>query len=230
MTDYLSANRAYWEKGYTAPNVEACVFRFYGRILVPDFGMTGEKGEVSLDFGCGRGATVDFFHRHGFQAYGSDISVKDINAGMARYPHLADRLSVVNSVPKQNAHYGVESGVSLVTAIQSLYYLDDIDFAEAIDKLYACMKPGGVFYATMMGEQCREFFDNSEPVGNGLRRVAFKNDRLDVRDYFMSFIRDEDHLKRKFQMFRPVHIGHYAMKLRADEGDGYHWTFCGVRD
>jgi hypothetical protein len=81
----------------------------------------------------------------------------------------------------------------------------------------------------MMGEQASEFFENSEGASDGLRVVNFKNDRLTVSDYYMSFIKDEEHLKRKFSMFRPVHIGHYAQKLRNDEGDAFHWTFCGVK-
>jgi hypothetical protein len=81
----------------------------------------------------------------------------------------------------------------------------------------------------MMGEQCEEFFADSTPGPDGLRCVNFKNDRLTVSNYFISFIRDEAHLKQKFAMFRPVHIGHYTQKLRNDEGDGFHWTFCGVK-
>jgi SAM-dependent methyltransferase len=229
-TDYLAANRAYWERGYPAENVESCVFRFYGRILVPDFKLSGEGGETAIDFGCGQGATVSFFDKKGFNAFGCDISAIDIEAGRMRRPHLSDKLAVVDSKPSRNRIYCVSSGVSLVTAIQSLYYLADDDFDDAIEKLRSSMVPGGVFFATMMGEQCREYYDNSEPVGNGLRRVQFKNERLDVRDYFMTFIRDEDHLKRKFSAFRPVHVGSYTMKLRDDEGNGFHWTFCGVND
>ena len=46
----------------------------------------------------------------------------------------------------------------------------------------------------------------------------------------MFFIKDDEQLQQKFSMFRPVHIGYYAAKLRSDEGDGFHYTFCGVKD
>jgi hypothetical protein len=98
-----------------------------------------------------------------------------------------------------------------------------------MDKLYRSMRPGGVFYATMMGEKAREFFDNSTEAKDGLRVVNFRNERLDVKDYYMSFTRDEDHLRRRFAMFKPVHVGYYAAKFRNDEGDGFHYTFCGVK-
>lgn len=38
---YLDKNKEYWEKGYDAVNVDHPVFRFYGRILKPQFEMGG---------------------------------------------------------------------------------------------------------------------------------------------------------------------------------------------
>jgi hypothetical protein len=42
----------------------------------------------------------------------------------------------------------------------------------------------------------------------------------------MSFIKDEERLKRKFAMFRPVHISQYTMQLRSDEGEGFPGLFA----
>jgi 2-polyprenyl-3-methyl-5-hydroxy-6-metoxy-1,4-benzoquinol methylase len=99
--DYLAANKAYWERGYIAPNVDACVFRFYGRILKPDFGLAG-SGETVVDFGCGQGAAVNFFNTQGFDAWGCDISETDISAAKIRYPHLHRKLCVVDPKPSRN--------------------------------------------------------------------------------------------------------------------------------
>ena len=225
---YLEKNKEYWERGYNAVNVDHQVFRFYGRILKPQFGLGG-NWERLVDFGCGQGAAVNFFTLQGFNARGVDISSHDINVARIRYPHIAASFSVCDPKPAANDHYGFAESVDVVTAIQSLYYFSDDDFEVCIDKLYRSLKPGGVFYATMMGEACREFYENSREAGNGLRVVSFKNQRLDVKDYFMFFIKDEDDLKQKFKMFKPVHIGHYAVKLRSDEGDGFHYTFCGIK-
>ena len=226
--DYLEKNKAYWEKGYSAVNVDHPVFRFYGRILKPEFGLGGHW-EALVDFGCGQGSAVDFFRRMGFNARGVDISETDIAAAKIRYPHIAQDLFICDSSPKANEFYGFAENVAVITAIQSLYYFSDQDFQDCMDKLYASMRPGGVFFATMMGEASREFFDNSTEYKDGLRVVNFHNDRLEVKDYYMSFIKDEDHLKRKFKMFKPVHIGYYAAKFRSDEGSGHHFTFCGVK-
>ena len=225
---YLDENKAYWERGYNAVNVDHPVFRFYGRILKPDFGLGG-NWERLVDFGCGQGAAVDFFQKHGFHARGVDVSETDIAAAKIRFPHISQNFLVCAPDPKENRYYGFSEDVAVITAIQSLYYFSDHDFEICCDMLYRSMRPGGVIFATMMSENSRQFFDNSVEVGDGLRVVNFRNKRLDVRDYYMSFIKDEDHLKRKFNMFKPVHIGYYAVKFRCDEGCGHHFTFCGVK-
>ena len=85
---YLDENRAYWERGYNAVNVDHPVFRFYGRILKPDFGLGG-NWERLVDFGCGQGAAVSFFQKHVFHARGVDVSETDIAAAKIRFPHIA---------------------------------------------------------------------------------------------------------------------------------------------
>ncbi len=229
VADYLEKNSAYWGQGYDAANVDHPVFRFYGRILKPQFKLAG-NGERLVDFGCGRGAAVDFFNRAGFLARGCDISKADIEAARIRYPLIAHRFDVVSPDPRQVVHYGFGEDVAVVTAIQSLYYFSDTDFAVCMDKIYASMRPGGIFFATMIGEKCAEFFQNSQPAGDGLRRVAFTNLTQKVSDYYVSFIRDEKHIAEKFGMFKPVHVGYYAARFRGDEGDGFHYTFCGIKE
>src|SRR4051812_25004417 len=104
ILNYLEHNKTYWEKGYNAVNVDHPVFRFYGRILVQDF--PEALGGKLVDFGCGQGAAVDFFVRHGFNACGVDISQNDISVGQIRYPNIASRLKVVDPDPRRNAFYG----------------------------------------------------------------------------------------------------------------------------
>ena len=67
MEKYLAGNNEYWQKPYTADNVESFVFRVYGRILKYELGITGEKGEKLLDFGCGEGANLSYFNRLDFK-------------------------------------------------------------------------------------------------------------------------------------------------------------------
>jgi len=228
---YLLDNRVYWERGYEAPNVDHHTFRFLGRILRPDFGLPSNY-EKLLDFGCGQGAAVNFFRANGFDAEGVDISETDLATARARYPHIRNHFSLCNADPKlQKDGYGSANRYSVITAFQALYYFSKNDFEVVMKRLYDQLLPGGVFFATMMGVQSKEFYDSSSPTEDEwLRKVDFKNQRLSVENYFMFFTESEEDLVQKFSMFRPVHTGYYSAKLREDEGDGFHFTFCGVKD
>lgn len=227
--DYLARNRDYWEKGYTAPNVDHHMFRFFGRILRPDFGLP-KNHETLLDFGCGQGAAVNYFNQNKLDAYGVDISHTDIAIAQARFSHVADRFSICEADPAANKRYGPLEQYRIITAFQSLYYFTRADFEVLMQKLYDQLEPGGIFFATMMGTSSAEFFDNSEATDDEwLRKVSFRNDRIKVDDYYMFFVANEGDLKARFHMFEPVHTGFYAVKLRNDEGDGFHYTFCGTR-
>lgn len=229
--DYLKDNRVYWERGYEAPNVDHHTFRFLGRILRPEFGLP-RNDEKLLDFGCGQGAAVNFFRANGFDAEGVDISRTDIAVAKSRYPRINSHFSLCHESPKlQENGYGSAKKYSVITAFQSLYYFSKNDFDALMNRLYEQLLPGGVFFATMMGVQSKEFFDNSTPTKDEwLRKVDFTNERLTVENYFMFFTDSEDDLVSKFSMFRPVHTGYYSAKFRNDEGDGFHFTFCGVKD
>ncbi|MDA1278351.1 MAG: cobalamin-dependent protein [Verrucomicrobia bacterium] len=55
------------------------------------------------------------------------------------------------------------------------------------------------------------------------------NSSVNVENYLMFFVENEEDLVAKFEMFNPAHIGYYSTKLRSNEGDGFHYTFCGVK-
>lgn len=228
MEGYLAENKGFWEHGYHAPNVDHPVFRFYGRILKPDFGVSGKEGETLLDYGCGQGSAVNYFAKLGFDAYGVDISETDIGFAKNLYPDIKDNFEVIPAAPNV-ADFCFGKSFRVITAIQSLYYYSDTDLALRMETLYASMEPGGVFYATMIGEQCTAHFENTEPVGDGLRRIGSSSSRSGEGCHYMNFIKDEDELKKKFEMFKPVHIGFYSDQFRSDEGVSFHYTFVGTK-
>ena len=239
MKSYLQSNLDYWAKGYAAQNVESQVFRVYGRILKPDFGLSGQKSERVLDFGCGEGATLRFLKQQGFSVFGVDISVDKVLAFLQRseadiarcaasMPDVAPNFQVIEPQPRaDDVFFG--GNFDLVTAIQALYYYSDEDMETRLQSLHAQMRPGAVIYATMMGTKMW-YYQHSTEAGDGLRNVSFETERLKVKDYFVNFTRDEEDLKRKFHLFRPVHMGYYDAHYRADEGSDFHYTFVGVRD
>jgi len=230
--NYLAGNVAYWEKGYNAPMVDHHMFRFYGRILKPYFNLPALGSTTSLlDFGCGQGAAVNYFTSLKFDAYGCDISTHDIGVAKTRFSNIANAFSLCDPDPKKVELYGPLPKYDIITGFQSLYYFSKPDFQALMGKLYDQLKPGGVFFATMMSVKSSEFYDNSAPTADEwLRAVNFSNSRVKCKDYYIFFVESEEDLKSRFSMFKPLHIGYYCAKLTSDEGDGFHYTFCGVKE
>lgn len=222
---YLEANRSHWQRGYTAENVDHPVFRFYGRILVPDFGMDGSGGERVLDFGCGQGAAVNFFAGKGFDSYGVDIARPDLEAARERYPDLSDHFMEIDPKPsRDDVWFG--GGFDVIYTIQTIYFLSDSDMEERMLSIESMLNPGGIFYTTMMTTESY-FFEHSEPAEDGLRKVTFDNGRYSVSDYYINFTESEDEMIQRFERFEPLHVGFYAQKYHKDEGPQHHYTFVG---
>jgi SAM-dependent methyltransferase len=232
QVNYLLANDSYWKNEYTADNVDHVdhtVFRSAGRILKPDFNLPNNH-EKLLDFGCGTGAAVNYYNKLGFEAFGVDSSATAIIKAKSRYPNISDNFLQINMNPFMNHEHYVAKKYTVVTAFQSLYYFDKLHFHEVVRSLHKMLEPGGVFIATMMSRLSAQFYLNSQNTKDSyLREVNFSDKRQKIEKYFMSFIEDEDDLKNKFDLFKPVHIGYYSAKFRSDEGDGHHYIFCGTK-
>lgn len=226
MNSYLDENAAYWNAvDYDRPNVDHDVFRFYGQILKADFGLTGEEGQSLLDFGCGQGAAVNFFHDQGFDAYGVDISESDLSIAASRYPELAGQLKRIEKRPKETDSF-FHGDFHVVIALQSLYYYSDSDLEARLMSLYNNMRDGGVFYASMVGQR-HGMYGDSIPAGDGLRKVDLRDSDHQV---YVNFTADEAELREKFNMFDGRHVGFYTHRLRSDWYENYHHTFVGVKD
>ena len=233
---YLDQSKAFWSQGvYDAPNPESFVFRAYGRIFKPDFGLDGSGHEKLLDFGCGPGGNTKFYHDRGFDVYGVDLSEIDIGRCKQRMPKVADHFKVVSALSKRDDRWFGDTKFRIVTAFQSLYLMSEADMHTRLMSLYDMMESGGIIYVSMMAESSW-YFGMSVPVGDGLRRVtmARKTDQgregMAQNDFYMNFTRDEDDLKHKLRMFKPVHTkGYYDMMYRNDEGSERHFLFVGQK-
>jgi SAM-dependent methyltransferase len=228
MSDYLQKNTNYWDKGYYAPHTENFIFRTYARILKPEFGLSGDQQENVLDFGCGEGANLCFFANKGFNVYGVDISKEAISNCKVLMPDQASHFKVIPAKPEVGQNY-FEQQMDLIIAVQSLYYLSDSDLTVCLENLYRQLKPGGLFYATMMGTRCY-YYKYTQPYEQGLRTLRFPpNHRLQVTDYFLRFVDSESDLLRIFNMFDKKHLGYYDAQIREDEGSEFHYTFLGQK-
>ena len=236
MSDIIDSNTKYWDKGYYSPNLESYVFRFYGRILKPDFNMPyADRRTNVLDFGCGQGAAVNYFNELGFSAYGCDSNKNDIGVAKDTFPKHSSKYFTIPSdtlgLSSLEDAVGVTEQFDVITSCQSLYYLPKVQFKHFMNLAYQSLKKGGILFATMMTEKEEEYFNNSRPYGTDgwMREVSFKNDRYSVSEYFMHFVKDKDDLLSKFELFEPLHVGEYMHGIRSDEGNGHHFTFCGIK-
>jgi trans-aconitate methyltransferase len=219
--NYITGNDDYWAKGYPAPNIESHVFRPFGRLIrerIP-------ADSATLDWGCGQGATSLYMAQQGLTPYGIDISETDIEVARHRLPEHSANFQVVPFLPTQGQLY-FDGGFGLVTAVQSLYYLDSEALPVAVDAIWNSMNPGGLLYATMMSSK-NWFFGNSSPAGNGMRKVEIHGSRLKVSDYFVNFMESEQQMIDLFARFQTVAVGYYDACWVPGEGSDHHYFFLG---
>ena len=236
MSNYLKANCDYWSQAvYDNPNPESYVFRIYGRVLQHQFGLPGDRSPKLLDFGCGSGGSLRFFDDRGFDVYGVDQSRIDIERSQKRIPHKASQIKVVSPISIEDDRWFGETKFQVITAFQTLYYLDDIDLQRRLSSLYSMLEDGGIFIATMMHVSCW-YYDMSEPSTNGLRLVRFWREQdkgrpnLESNDHFINFTENEKDLIKIFSLFKPLHTsGYYDGVYRDDQGSEKHLVFIGQK-
>jgi SAM-dependent methyltransferase len=232
-------NESYWSGRYDAPNVESFIFRFFGRILKHDFGITHGKGLNVFDFGCGEGGALHFFWKQGFDVFGVDIAENDIRHAKEKFSTLADHqpranFQVIDPKPviQQKFFKNLnlpDQWIDVAISIQTLDFLSDSDCQIVLNNIHAQMKPGAVIYASFNGTK-NYYFQHSTEIesGEGLRHVRFNNGRVNY-DLFLNFCSSKEEMKEKFSMFKPLYIDYYDSSFR-NEGSEFRWTFCGVRE
>jgi SAM-dependent methyltransferase len=226
MSEYLERNATYWSNTYDAPNVESFIFRFYGRILKFDYGIDGSNHERILDFGCGQGAALKFFDRLGFNCFGVDIAANDITAARQSMPHIADQFRTIEPKPDEKTRF-LGGDFDVVISIQTLDFLSDTDFAQAIKCLWNNMKPGAKIYASMNG-WTMYYRNHGTYAGDGLWHVKFKTSRVDY-DLFLNFVKSKEDMKNKFSLFKPIYLDYYDSSFR-EEGSELRYTFFGIKE
>ncbi|MDX1959909.1 MAG: class I SAM-dependent methyltransferase [Leptospiraceae bacterium] len=225
MEEYLEKNLEYYNKGYEAENVEGWVFRPFGRIFNQRLGITGERGEKVLDFGCGSGASLRYLKSKGFNVYGVDISEVDINRAKSRMPDIRDNFQVIDPKPKSDQiFFGGE--FDIVISIQTLYFLNKTDMNIVIDNLYNQLKKGGYIYVTMISAKTYYYKHSVESV-DGLRKINYDNGRIKYDNLYCQFYQSQEEVNKIFSIFKKLFEGYYAYDW--GDGDEEHFTFVGQK-
>lgn len=223
---YLTKNKEYYDQGYVAENVEGWVFRPFGRIFEQRLGISGERGEKLLDFGCGSGAACRYLSHKGFNAYGVDMSAPDIERARERNSRIADHFEVIDPLPQRNdVFFGGD--FDIIISIQTLYFLSKKDMETRIWSLYDQLKKGGLFYATMMSARTY-YYKFGKPAEDGLLNVTFTNGRIEYKDWHLQFFKSQKEVAEVFKMFESLFQGYYAYDW--GDGDEEHFTFVGRKN
>ena len=168
---------------------------------------------VTLDHGCGQGTAVNFFHDQGCDAYGVDVSNTAISEGKGMYPRITDKLFEID--PLLENFSPPNKKFSLITSIQTMYYLSPADREIVMARLKDLSIPNAVLYLTMM-TTVGTYFDNSVELDNGMRHVKFTDDRISV-DQHICFVKDEKHFSQMFPMLEIIEIGQYLQSFRRSD-------------
>lgn len=226
--DYLADTCAFHDRTYAAGyghvHPESHVIRCYHQILRGELGIDGTHGETLLDYGCGTGANCRFFRERGFDVFGVDANPIAVARVKESFERHEDHFAVTPAKPKADRTY-FGGHFDVIFSNQVLYYFAHADLRALLECFYHQMPVDGIIIASMMTER-HYFFRNSEPGEDGLRRVTL-GDPSDPDVFHINFVRTKDDVADRFDLFEPLHIGHYDCALTEEEGSREHYLFIG---
>ena len=227
MDKYLKNNYEFWQYGYNAPNVENVIFRLHGRILKHKYKLPHvKKPTVVLDFGCGQGAIVNYFHLQGYDAYGVDLSITDIEIAKRRYPHIAHkfRLCKPDVFNTPMTRFTDNKKITLITGQQAVYYFDKVHFSKLMKNFRNSLVPKGLIYASMMSHEHTYYKFSKKTKYKWLRETTFTGKRFKVKKYFNFHCETKKDVIDKFSIFKPVYVGSYHLEIEPDETNNHHFV------
>ena len=222
--DYSTTSKTYekkYDEGYGLEYPDGHVIRFYHRVLKYEFNIS--KGKI-LDFGCGIGSHLKFFQRHGFTPFGVDVVAEAIEKTKLLLPEFKDNFHVTPSVPNLKDYFS--ESFDIIFSNQTLYYLNDRDIKNLCGQFLDLLKPGGIFFATMMSTLCGHY-KMVESTSGDMSKVVLKG-RLNETT-FVNFKTSEEILDI-FKDFKRTHFGSYDFVLTEDVGHGHHYIFVGRKE
>jgi 2-polyprenyl-3-methyl-5-hydroxy-6-metoxy-1,4-benzoquinol methylase len=231
--DYLNINNQFWNRKYSAPNVEGYIFRLKSKLL--DLYIPPQKKLTVLDYGCGEGSNINYLiKKYNYDGYGVDISRPSITICQKKINKK--KFKLINSkVIKNDKFFDVK--FDLIISIQVLYYLNNTDLKLLLANLNSMLKPGGYVFFTMISKKnyYYNFYSDKKNI-DGLTKVdlsSYKNykkrQKQSIYYHYINFTKNEKDLKNKFKLFKPLNIGYYDLSLESIDISTHHFTFLGEK-
>ena len=215
-----------YERGYGLNYPDGHIIRINEHVLKYELGVTGGK---ILDFGCGVGQHLEYFAKNGYVPYGCDVVESAIKQCKAVMPEYSENFYVNESVPNLKDYFNEEFDV--IFSNQTLYYLTDEDINNLVSQFYNMLKPGGVFFATMIAPE--NYMNNPKPPSSverfegGLTKCTLRGRVNDTT--YVNFKTKEEMLKM-FDVFKKIQVGWYSQITREQEGQTDHHIFIGKKE
>ena len=212
-----------FDKGYGLQHPEGHIVRFHKKVLESQFGIIGGN---FLDYGCGFGVHSKYFADNGFVLFGCDAVDTAIKNCKKLLPEFAENFFCISPTPTNLKELFGSTRFDLIFSNQVLYYLNDADIKKVVEQLYELLKPGGVFFVSMMSKDSY-YFKRVEGCVGEMSKVVL-DERL-CESTFINFKSRED-LSELFKPFKTFYVGGYGTDLREDEGVGHHLVFIGIKE
>ncbi len=233
MKNYINTNATYWQSPYNAPYVESFIFRLDGRVL-KKYNAYEDKSKFNvLDFGCGQGSHVKYFEENGFNAYGVDISKHSVEIAKKKLKN-SERIKLIEPEANENDVFFGEK-FDLIVSSQVLYYLSDSQLQKRLISFKNMLNPNGYVFFTMMSDKSwykTWLVEKNQEPEDGLYEVEHTDDIYNKRvnkiinKHYINFTNSKEHLKEKFQLFKPIEIGDYDLTYNENESE-HHYMFFG---
>lgn len=229
MVEESDAFEGKYRAGYGIAYPESQIIRAHKHVLQWELGIA--SGTI-LDFGCGTGTHLQYFHQNGFTPFGCDTSETAIGAARGRLPEFAENLEVSTREPNVRELFEsrLRERLTVFLSNQTLYYLSDGAIKAVVGDVHALMPVGGVFIATMMAYT--SLYHKFAVGREGDFTVC------DVRTSRFSLLtkinfKDCTDLAALFHPFETLHLAGYSSTVRSDEVNlnfgNDHWIYTGIK-
>lgn len=180
-----------------------------------------------LDYGCGSGNNSAFFLEQGYDVHGTEITE-------AALPLIAENVGATENFliidPDATTLPFEDNSFDFIFSNQVLYYLGSGRHIQAVcQELKRCLRPGGVFFTTMMGPKNYYITDYSKKIDQNIYEVKIGGDHRLSGDHEVIFVvESEEHLKSTFSDFAPLTVGYFDQRM-FDLTSNFHWIFAGTK-
>jgi SAM-dependent methyltransferase len=231
LKKYSLLNKKFWDREYYSPNVEGFIFRLKPKLL--DLYIKKKKIRV-LDYGCGEGSNIKYLiDNYQYDGYGVDISKKSI--AICKKKINLNNFKLINfEVSEKDKFFNKK--FDLILSVQVLYYLSKSDLNKRLISFKKMLNPNGYVFFTMKSTKSIywKYYSNKKSDKEDLTLVDLTKDRNYKKrqkqityKHYINFTKSEADLKRKFKLFKPIHIGFYDGSNLSTDQSGYHYTFFG---